>query len=193
MPFLCHYVVKQEMSKDVASKKDELKKLGKELDLTEQACNSLQQNLNEYCPDIRRQENQVKNLKNRYTSINSQLQERWEKSKDKIRHCCNQCTCVVVTYMYVFALGLLLCSKQSIKIRISRMPFSRWTSSWSICQIIRSNLRTEWQKLQARRMLRRWVEVFCFVIFILFTCINKTLMSVNKIAQVCFWLFFREW
>lgn len=66
----------QEMSKDVASKKDELKKLGKELDLTEQACNSLQQNLNEYCPDIRRQENQVKNLKNRYTSVNSQLQER---------------------------------------------------------------------------------------------------------------------
>uniref|UniRef100_A0A3Q4G0D4 Envoplakin-like n=1 Tax=Neolamprologus brichardi TaxID=32507 RepID=A0A3Q4G0D4_NEOBR len=66
----------QAMSKDVASKKDELKKLGKELDLTEQACNSLQQNLNEYCPDIRRQEDQVKNLKNRYTSVNSQLQER---------------------------------------------------------------------------------------------------------------------
>uniref|UniRef100_A0A3Q4GEQ8 Envoplakin-like n=1 Tax=Neolamprologus brichardi TaxID=32507 RepID=A0A3Q4GEQ8_NEOBR len=76
MPFLCRYVVKQAMSKDVASKKDELKKLGKELDLTEQACNSLQQNLNEYCPDIRRQEDQVKNLKNRYTSVNSQLQER---------------------------------------------------------------------------------------------------------------------
>lgn len=76
MPFLCRYVVKQAMSKDVASKKDELKKLGKEWDLTEQACNSLQQNLNEYCPDIRRQEDQVKNLKNRYTRVNSQLQER---------------------------------------------------------------------------------------------------------------------
>uniref|UniRef100_A0A3Q2QJ67 Envoplakin b n=1 Tax=Fundulus heteroclitus TaxID=8078 RepID=A0A3Q2QJ67_FUNHE len=41
-----------------------------------QACSTLQQRFNEYCPDIRRQENQVKLLKNRYTSVNNQLQDR---------------------------------------------------------------------------------------------------------------------
>uniref|UniRef100_A0A3Q0T5D6 Envoplakin b n=1 Tax=Amphilophus citrinellus TaxID=61819 RepID=A0A3Q0T5D6_AMPCI len=63
------------LNKDVASRKDELKKLGRDLDLTEQACSSLQQNFSEYCPDIRRQENQVKNLKDRYTNVNNQLQD----------------------------------------------------------------------------------------------------------------------
>ncbi|XP_042249882.1 envoplakin [Thunnus maccoyii] len=66
----------QVMHKNVASKKDEVNKLGKDLDLTEQACSSLQQSFNEYCPDIRRQENKVKHLKNRYTTVNNQLQER---------------------------------------------------------------------------------------------------------------------
>ncbi|XP_041812283.1 envoplakin-like [Chelmon rostratus] len=66
----------QAMRKDVASKKDELTKLGRDLDLTEQACSPLQQSFNEYCPDIRRQENEVKKLKNRYTFVNNQLQER---------------------------------------------------------------------------------------------------------------------
>ncbi|XP_045899515.1 envoplakin isoform X2 [Micropterus dolomieu] len=61
---------------EVASKKDELNKLSKDLDLTEQACSSLQRSFNEYCPDIRRQENVVKQLKNRYTNINNQLQEK---------------------------------------------------------------------------------------------------------------------
>ncbi|XP_030591338.1 envoplakin-like [Archocentrus centrarchus] len=66
----------QTLSKDVASRKDELKKLGRDLDLTEQACSSLQQSFSEYCADIRRQENQVKNLKDRYTNVNNQLQDR---------------------------------------------------------------------------------------------------------------------
>ncbi|XP_022046354.2 envoplakin [Acanthochromis polyacanthus] len=66
----------QAISKDVASRKDELNKLGRELDLTEKACSSLRQSFNEYCPDILRQRNQVKNLKNRYTNVNNQLQER---------------------------------------------------------------------------------------------------------------------
>ncbi|XP_049416599.1 envoplakin-like [Epinephelus fuscoguttatus] len=66
----------QAMRKDVASKKDELNKLGRDLDLTAQACSSLQQSFNEYCPDIGRQENEVKQLKNRYTNVNNQLQER---------------------------------------------------------------------------------------------------------------------
>lgn len=66
----------QTLLKDAASKKEELNKLGKELELTEQACSSLQQNFNEYCPDIRRQETEVKLLKNRFTNVNNQLQDR---------------------------------------------------------------------------------------------------------------------
>uniref|UniRef100_A0A8C9XNW0 Envoplakin b n=1 Tax=Sander lucioperca TaxID=283035 RepID=A0A8C9XNW0_SANLU len=67
---------KQVLRQDVTSKKDELTKLGRDLDLTSQSCRSLQQSFNEYCPDIRRQENEVKQLKNRYTTVNNQLQER---------------------------------------------------------------------------------------------------------------------
>ncbi|XP_035037145.1 envoplakin [Hippoglossus stenolepis] len=66
----------QAMRKDVAAKKPELNQLGKDLDLTEQACNSLQKSFNEYCPDIHRQENEVRRLKNRYTNVSNQLQER---------------------------------------------------------------------------------------------------------------------
>ncbi|KAK5856784.1 hypothetical protein PBY51_008354 [Eleginops maclovinus] len=66
----------QLLRQDVTSKKDELTKLGRDLDMTEQSCSSLQRTYNEYCPDIRRQENEVKQLKNRYTSVNNQLQER---------------------------------------------------------------------------------------------------------------------
>lgn len=66
----------QAIRKDVTSRKDDLIKLGRELDLTEQACRSLQQGFNEYCPDIRRQENDVRNLKNRYANVTNQLQDR---------------------------------------------------------------------------------------------------------------------
>ncbi|KAM8845109.1 envoplakin-like [Spinachia spinachia] len=62
--------------KDVASKKDELNKLGRELELTDQGARSLQKSFNEYCPDIRRQENEVKLLRNRYTNVNNQLQDK---------------------------------------------------------------------------------------------------------------------
>uniref|UniRef100_A0A3B4ZBM4 Envoplakin-like n=1 Tax=Stegastes partitus TaxID=144197 RepID=A0A3B4ZBM4_9TELE len=66
----------QALSKEAASRKDELNKLGRELDLTEKASSSLRQNFNEYCPDIQRQGTQVKNLKNRYANVNNQLQDR---------------------------------------------------------------------------------------------------------------------
>uniref|UniRef100_M4A1H7 Envoplakin-like n=1 Tax=Xiphophorus maculatus TaxID=8083 RepID=M4A1H7_XIPMA len=68
--------LEQSTLKDVVSKKEELKKLGKDLDLTKQACSPLQQRLSEYCPDIRRQESQVQLLKNRYANVRNQLQER---------------------------------------------------------------------------------------------------------------------
>ena len=76
MSILSLYAVKQVMHKDLASKKDELNKLGRDLDLTKQACSSLQQSFSEYCPDIGRQESEVKHLKNRYTNVNNQLLER---------------------------------------------------------------------------------------------------------------------
>lgn len=67
---------KQILQKDVTSKKNELSKLGRDLDLTEQACNPLQRSFDEYCPDIRRQESEVKRLRNRYATVDNQLQER---------------------------------------------------------------------------------------------------------------------
>ncbi|TNN58548.1 Envoplakin [Liparis tanakae] len=62
--------------KDVASKKVDLNNLGSDFDQTEQACRTLQQSFNEYCPDIRRQENEVKRLRSRYANVNNQLQDR---------------------------------------------------------------------------------------------------------------------
>uniref|UniRef100_A0AAV2KKB6 Uncharacterized protein n=1 Tax=Knipowitschia caucasica TaxID=637954 RepID=A0AAV2KKB6_KNICA len=63
----------QSLQKDVVSHKDELNKLGKELELTQQNCSSLQQNFSEFCPDIQRQETQVRALRNRYSSVTAQL------------------------------------------------------------------------------------------------------------------------
>ncbi|XP_016327702.1 envoplakin-like isoform X1 [Sinocyclocheilus anshuiensis] len=66
----------QTMSKEVASKKDDIQQLNRELEVTEQACSSLQKSFQEYCPDIRHQETEVRRLRNRYSNINSQLQQR---------------------------------------------------------------------------------------------------------------------
>ncbi|XP_034568149.1 envoplakin [Notolabrus celidotus] len=72
----------QALRKDLTSQKDAMNKLGKDLDLTQQASSSLQQSFQEYCPDIRRQENEVKQLKNRYMNVSSQLQDRSALLKD---------------------------------------------------------------------------------------------------------------
>lgn len=69
-------LIKQALRKDAASQKAELNKLGKELDLTQQACSSLQRSFNEYCPDVCRQENQVKRLRSRYSGVDLQVQDR---------------------------------------------------------------------------------------------------------------------
>ncbi|KAL0198738.1 hypothetical protein M9458_007278, partial [Cirrhinus mrigala] len=65
----------QTISKEVISKKDDIQQLNRELEVTEQACSSLQKSFEEYCPDIRHQETEVRRLRNRYTNINSQLQQ----------------------------------------------------------------------------------------------------------------------
>ncbi|KAJ8399686.1 hypothetical protein AAFF_G00407910 [Aldrovandia affinis] len=66
----------QAMRKDVVGKQGEIQKLSQDLEATEQLCSSLQKGYQEYCPDIRRQETEVKQLKNRYANVNNQLQER---------------------------------------------------------------------------------------------------------------------
>ncbi|KAM4604332.1 envoplakin a [Polymixia lowei] len=66
----------QSLSKDVAGSQDEMKSLGQGLETTQQLCSSLQQGYQEYCPDIRRQGTQVKQLQNRYTNVTNQLKER---------------------------------------------------------------------------------------------------------------------
>ncbi|KAJ8363564.1 hypothetical protein SKAU_G00123950 [Synaphobranchus kaupii] len=66
----------QAMHNDVASKQGEMQKLSHDLEATEQLCSSLQKGYQEYCPDIRRQETEVKHLKNRYANVNNQLQKR---------------------------------------------------------------------------------------------------------------------
>ncbi|KAJ7992766.1 hypothetical protein DPEC_G00282090 [Dallia pectoralis] len=71
---LTHYL--QNMRKDVAQKQDELQKVSMDFESTEQLSNSLQKGFNEYCPDINRQQSDVKNLKNRYANVNNQLQDR---------------------------------------------------------------------------------------------------------------------
>ncbi|CAL8328952.1 unnamed protein product [Lota lota] len=60
----------------VSGSQDEIKKLGQNLEQTEQLCSSLQQGYQEYCPDIRRQGTQVQQLQNRYTNVSNQLKER---------------------------------------------------------------------------------------------------------------------
>ncbi|XP_035602685.2 envoplakin-like [Oncorhynchus keta] len=66
----------QSLRKDVAGSQSELKKLGQELETSEQLCSSLQQGYQEYCPDIHRQGTQVKQLQNRYSNVNNRLKER---------------------------------------------------------------------------------------------------------------------
>ncbi|XP_068448396.1 envoplakin a [Clinocottus analis] len=62
--------------KSVTAAQDDMKKLSQDLETTEQLCSSLQQGYQEYCPDIRRQRNEVKQLQTRYANVNNQLKER---------------------------------------------------------------------------------------------------------------------
>uniref|UniRef100_A0A3P8ZS99 Desmoplakin SH3 domain-containing protein n=1 Tax=Esox lucius TaxID=8010 RepID=A0A3P8ZS99_ESOLU len=71
-----HYLQVTKMRKDVALMHDDMQKLSRDLESTEQMSNSLQKGFNEYCPDICRQQTNIKNLKNRYANVNNQLQER---------------------------------------------------------------------------------------------------------------------
>ncbi|XP_031730491.1 envoplakin a [Anarrhichthys ocellatus] len=62
--------------KSVTAAQDDVKKLSQDLETTEQLCSSLQQGYQEYCPDIRRQRTEVKQLQTRYANLDNQLKER---------------------------------------------------------------------------------------------------------------------
>ena len=68
--------VPQTMRLELLSQQDDVYKLGRELELTQQASSPLQKVYSEYCPDIHHQGAQVKQLRNRYTNVNNDLQER---------------------------------------------------------------------------------------------------------------------
>uniref|UniRef100_A0A8C1EQ72 Envoplakin a n=1 Tax=Cyprinus carpio carpio TaxID=630221 RepID=A0A8C1EQ72_CYPCA len=66
----------QGLRKDVAEAQSEMQKLSEDLEALKKLCSSLQQGYQEYCPDIRRQAAEVKNLQSRYANVSNQLNER---------------------------------------------------------------------------------------------------------------------
>lgn len=66
----------QDQRKSVTAAQDDMKKLSKDLEATEQLCSSLQQGYQEFCPDIQRQRTEVKKLQSRYANVDNQLKER---------------------------------------------------------------------------------------------------------------------
>lgn len=70
------FLVLQYIETEVAAKQEDIQKMNKDLELTEQLCGHLQKSFHEYCPDIHRQETEVRNLRNRYANISNQLQQR---------------------------------------------------------------------------------------------------------------------
>ncbi|XP_016377128.1 envoplakin a [Sinocyclocheilus rhinocerous] len=66
----------QGLRKDVAGAQSEMQKLNEDLEALKKLCSSLQQGYQEYCPDIRRQAAEVKNLQSRYANVSNQLNER---------------------------------------------------------------------------------------------------------------------
>lgn len=68
----------QDQQRAVAAAKGDMKKLGQDLETTEQLCSSLQQSYQEYCPDVNRQKREVQQLQTRYENVANQLNERWD-------------------------------------------------------------------------------------------------------------------
>uniref|UniRef100_A0A3B5LZ03 Envoplakin a n=1 Tax=Xiphophorus couchianus TaxID=32473 RepID=A0A3B5LZ03_9TELE len=60
----------------LAGIQDDMTKLNQDLEATEELCSSLRKDHQEYCPDIQRQRNDVKQLQSRYTNVANQLKER---------------------------------------------------------------------------------------------------------------------
>ncbi|KAF5906033.1 envoplakin-like [Clarias magur] len=71
-----HVQMLRNIEHDIVDKQEDSQKLNNDLELTEQLCGHLQKSFHEYCPDIHRQETEVRMLRNRYANINNQLQQR---------------------------------------------------------------------------------------------------------------------
>ncbi|KAM4751054.1 envoplakin-like [Anableps anableps] len=66
----------QRQRQSVAAAQGDMIKLNQDLETTEKLCSSLQHNYQEYCPDIQRQRNNVKQLQSRYANVANHLKER---------------------------------------------------------------------------------------------------------------------
>lgn len=92
----------QNLRKDVAASQPEMQKLNRDLETTEKLCSSLQQGYQEYCPDIRRQEAQVKSLQNRYANLNNQLVDRYDVATKQLLSTKWTSNCIVCDYCYYY-------------------------------------------------------------------------------------------
>ncbi|XP_073727004.1 envoplakin a isoform X1 [Misgurnus anguillicaudatus] len=66
----------QSLKRDVAGNQSEMQKLSEDLEGLKKLCSSLEQGYQEYCPDIQKQETEVKNIQSRYANVSNQLHER---------------------------------------------------------------------------------------------------------------------
>ncbi|XP_018612700.1 envoplakin-like [Scleropages formosus] len=66
----------QDMHRDLNGKQREVQQLSRDLEPVKQVCSSLQAGYQEYCPDLCRQEAEVRRLQKRYDNIEFQLQTR---------------------------------------------------------------------------------------------------------------------
>lgn len=149
------------MSKDVASKKDDIQQLNRELEVTEQTCSSMQKSFQEFCPDIRHQETEVKRLRNRYSNINSQLQQRSERPSSLLYTVCllftwgkysaSDCELYPQTF---YSKGQLCCKRPSIRTRNFTAPSNRSLLSSSICPTTRFSLVKVCRKSMPSKTLR---------------------------------------
>uniref|UniRef100_A0A3B3UAY9 Envoplakin a n=1 Tax=Poecilia latipinna TaxID=48699 RepID=A0A3B3UAY9_9TELE len=76
IPDIPNAIQTRRQRRSVVAAQDDMIKLNRDLEATERLCSSLQKNHQEYCPDILRQRNDVKQLQSRYTNVTNQLKER---------------------------------------------------------------------------------------------------------------------
>lgn len=69
----------QKMKRDLGNKQDSLQQLNENFSDTEQCCSALNTNFQEFCPDLPKQEAEVRRLNDRYNAVVDQMNEREQK------------------------------------------------------------------------------------------------------------------
>ncbi|XP_043946435.1 envoplakin [Protopterus annectens] len=69
----------QKMKRDLENKQDNLQQLNENFSDTEQCCSALHTNFQEFCPDLPKQETEVRRLNDRFNAVAEQLNEREQK------------------------------------------------------------------------------------------------------------------